>query len=341
MCKSEDAQETATALSPMNMKFSTKQPVPLRIAGVVIRSFSQVGKREPPTPQKTQHIRLISIAVSHYVEKARWGLDMLEEDKESPIYYSEDFHCPGFNSFFTLPASKNKATQTPMIVQSDDKVVWGSDTILRDLCSSGNVNLYPTDMIDDIKAMEDDLGVRLGASARCFAYGCFLDKSKKYYNTAIQQVTKNCSKVETKLYGKMFDKGIDKALTDLMNIDDKTIEASEREMRKVFAELSKRLEENGGGYLMDTQTKKVGFTAADLTLAALVYFVIRAPEVEPLLLPEAELPPKATELFRELAATKAGQHVLKVYKEHRPVDSATGQIALKKVCQDRNPFKLW
>jgi glutathione S-transferase len=329
----------------MKPTMANEPPFPLRVAGVFVNMFSCVGKREPPTPEKSEHIRLISIAVSHYVEKARWGLDLLEENTESHIYYTEDLHPPAFHSFFTLPASKNQTAQTPMIVMPDERVMWGSDAILRELCSGrdgGNVNLYPTEMAEEIKALEDDLGVCLGAAGRrYFAYGCMLDKSKKYYDVAIRHVTKNCSKVEHKIFGKMFDKGTDKALVDLMNISDETVEASAQEMRKVFRELSDRLEQNGGGYLMDTPTKKAGFTTADLTLAALVYFVVQPPQVQPLLLPESEIPPKATQLFRELTATKADQHVLKVYKEHRPVDRITGEIALKKVDQNRNPFKLW
>jgi glutathione S-transferase len=337
----------ATTLSPMNMKPTTEQEIqeqlPLRVARMIINTFSRVGQREPPSPEKTEHVRLISIAVSHYVEKARWALDLLEARKDSPVYYTEDLHAPAFSSYFTVPASKNKASQTPMLVRSNDNVMWGSDTILRALCSGENgspIDLYPYEVKEEITTLEDELGRRVGASGRCFAYGVLLDKSKKYYGTVIKMATKNCSKVEQKVFEKMFDKGIDKALVNLMNISDGTLEASENELRKVFAELSDRLEKNGGEYLMDTPNRKFGFTAADLTLASLVYFIVRPPEVEPLMLSDDEFPPKLLELFNELAASKAGQHVLKVYKKHRPVDGQ-GKIVLKNVNQNRNPFKCF
>jgi glutathione S-transferase len=331
----------------MDMKPTTEQEIqgklPLRVARMIIKMFSRVGQREPPSLEKSQHVRLISVAVSHYVEKARWALDLLEESKDSPVYYTEDLHAPAFSAYFTLPASKNKASQTPMLVRSDDDATWGSDAILQELCSGDNgspINLYPSEVKEEIMSLEDELGRCVGASGRCVAYGNLLDKSKKYYSTVIKMATKNCSNVEQKVFGGMFDKGIDKALIDLMNINDETLEAAEQELRKMFAELSDRLEKNGGEYLMDTPTRKFGFTAADLTLAALVYFIVRPPEVEPLLVPQDELPPKLTELFNELAASKAGRHVLKVYKEHRPVDGQ-GKILLKNVNQNRNPFKLW
>ncbi|CAB9510484.1 expressed unknown protein [Seminavis robusta] len=332
---------SAATLSPMNMKPTTETQIqgqaPLRVARVIVNLFSRVGKREPPAPEKTEHIRLISIATSHFVEKARWGLDMLEESKESPLFYTEDLHTPAFASFFTVPASKNKASQTPMIVRSDDTVMWGSDTILRELCSGKNgapINLYPGDLKDEIMELEDELGRRLGASGRCYAYGSFM-LDKQYYGLAIQQTTSNCSKVEQKVFEKMFDKGIDKALIDLMNINDEVMETSARELRAMFGELSDRLERTGDEYLVGNT-----FTAADLAFATLVYFIVRPPECEPLLIPEKGMPPKLLGLFHELAATKAGQHALKIYKKHRPVDAA-GKLVLKNVNQNHNPFKLF
>ena len=67
--------------------------VPLRIAGIAVDLFTRIGRRDPPPSseiKKTEHVRFISIAVSNYVEKVRWGLDLLENNTKSPLFYTED-----------------------------------------------------------------------------------------------------------------------------------------------------------------------------------------------------------------------------------------------------------
>jgi len=123
-----------------------------------------------------------------------------------------------------------------------------------------------------------------------------------------------------------------------MNITDEMGAKSENEVRRVFDEMSALLGKNGGEYLMDTPSKKYGFTAADLTLSALVYFLIRPPEMNAMSILDEEIPPNVLELGNELRETPAGKHVLKMYKLHRPVDQATSELALKKVNQDRIPW---
>ena len=65
---------------------------------------------------KTQHVRLITIGASHYCEKVRWGLDLVESDPNSPIYYTEDAHPPLFASIETLKVTNGKASMVPMVV---------------------------------------------------------------------------------------------------------------------------------------------------------------------------------------------------------------------------------
>ena len=60
--------------------------------------------------------------------------------------------------------------------------------------------------------------------------------------------------------------------------------------------------------------------------------------MEPFLLPENENPPELIQLGKDLRATTAGKHVLKMYKQHRPVNAETGHIDLKKVDQNRTPW---
>lgn len=227
-----------------------------------------------------------------------------------------------------LPTSDNNGT----------RAIWGSDTILRELCSDPEtVNLYPSAIADKIKELEDDLAIRLGASARCFGYSYLLHPSKQYYKVAAKFLTLNCPTVEQIAFEKMLDRGLAKGMIRKMKVDEYG-PIAESEIRKVFDELSLQLEQNGGEYLMDTPSKSYGFTAADLNLSALAYFILRPPEMEPFLLPEKENPPELIQLGKELCETAAGKHVLKMYKKHRPISDETGQIELKKLNQNRTPW---
>jgi glutathione S-transferase len=250
----------------------------------------------------------------------------------SPIYYTEDAHPPPFLSFATLPASNNKASASPMVCKADSSVLYKSNIILQDLCPF----LYPEEIQQDIISLESDLGTRLGASVRCVVYHYLLQK--EYHPVCVKIITRNTSKVEAVLFEKMLPNGADKAMRNVIQVNEATSVASVLAIRQVFCDLSKRLEENGREYLMDTKTKSFGFTAADLTFAALSYPLIRPMEMMDFFSDDAELPPELVLLGNELRATTAGQHALKIYKRHRLAPGCT-QVEIKTTGRDRNPLK--
>jgi hypothetical protein len=136
----------------------------------------------------------------------------------------------------------------------------------------------------------------------------------------------------------MLPNGVDKAMRNLIQVNESTSAASALAIRHLFRDLSKRLEENGTEYLMDTKTKSFGFTAADLAFAALSYPFIRPPEMMDFSADDSELPPELVLLSNELRATTAGQHALKMYKRHRLAPGCT-KVEIKTSGRDRNPFK--
>jgi len=152
--------------------------------------------------------------------------------------------------------------------------------------------------------------------------------------------------MESILYHAMLPRGINDGMRKAMCIQEDTVIASRNELVQVFEEISHRLvqvataarnvdnatvgvtEATDGSdpcaayYLMDTpgQPSSYGFTAADLTLAALSYPLIQPPEMSPFLLPKPdEYPPEIVELSRQLRSTVAGQHILRMYRDHRPL----------------------
>jgi hypothetical protein len=112
-----------------------------------------------------------------------------------------------------------------------------------------------------------------------------------------------------------------------LSITQETSRLSKEALRKVFADASKRLESRE--YLAGNE-----FTAADLTFCALSSPLLRPPELAKFQCPEAELPTDAVELMKELRATKAGQHVLKVYNLKR----GSALVELRTANRNRMPW---
>jgi glutathione S-transferase len=298
---------------------------PFAAVGFIIKCFSKSNlQRDPPAPQKTIHLRLITIAASHYCEKARWALDLLEADPESPYYYTEDGHTPPFLAFETLPASGYKYSASPMLVYPDGTVEVKSDAILRRLCPF----LYPKEVDDRVKAVEDDISVRLGSSLRCVMYHLALQKP--YFDPLCDLLSKNTSRIEGVFLHAMMERGVADVMKKLIHVNQETCDASLPVLRQTFAELSERLGD-GREFLCDDgpgSGKSHGFTAADLTLAALAAPLLQPPsyysafEISP-----ERLPPELQALQAELRATRAGQHALKMYEKHRP--TVNGAVVVK------------
>lgn len=328
---------------PEKMSPAVVNSGPLGVAGFIIDTFSTVRKSEPPLAGKTSHIRLITINASHFCEKARWVLDILHSDPESPYYFDEDSHPAGFHGKFALEASNNEASMTPMVVYAneagdgEEKVMWGSSEIVQEFMPS----LYPKEIEQEIKAMEAELARRFGSPIRCFVYYHLLEDLKTYGSVMVDLNAKpgHVATVERILLDKMLDKGVDKAYRVSMEINAEHSEASEKSVRDVFRELSDRLETSGGKYLMDTPEKSYGFTAVDLTFSALAATLLRVTEMENWLMKdEARIPECISQLGKEMRQTKAGQHVLDMYKKHRPVNTE-GKVVIKTAKRDKYPWE--
>lgn len=333
-------------LPPEDLKTTPRSTItfgPLAVARVIVNLFStNLNTRNPPSPGKTHSIRLITIGVSHYCEKVRWGLDLVESEQENPIYYTEDAHPPPFCSFATLPVSNSKASATPMIVDSEDTTASYmnlSNVILQQYCPF----LYPEPIREEIVKMEADLGKHLGPAVRCYAYQYLLQPD--CHEACIKICTAQTSKVEAILFEKMLDKGVSQAMRKIIKVNDTTAAASKQEILEVFDEVSKRLESNGGKYLMDTKQTSYGFTAADVTFAALSYPLVRPPEMSNFtIMDDSLLPPELVAIGEQLKETTAGKHVLKMYKQNRiptnyfeskPND---GLVIIKSTERDVNPL---
>ena len=295
---------------------------PLAVAKFLIETFSTVRPRDPPSPHKTCHLRLITISASHFCEKTRFVLDLLEARDDNPYYYTEDSHPPAFHAYETLKASNNQVSMTPMVLfhHKDDggesKMIHGSTCVNQHFMPE----LYPPDIREEVERVEADLGQRLGATVRCFCYYHLLTDPNKNHDAIVQLCAdpQKVATIESIVFDKFLERGMAKGIQKAVGVTQEACEVSEAAIRTVFAEWSQRLEETGGKYLLDSgPTSSYGFTAADLTFAALASPLIRPPELKQWQIPLEDTPPILRTMSHELQATRAGQHVLKIYAKHR------------------------
>lgn len=264
-------------------------------------------------------------------------MDRVEGNLQSPIYYTEDPHPPAFHAIPVVEATNDQGSITPCLVLDsmdggEPEVINKSDALLRRFCPE----LYPAEIADEVKAMEDMLGERLGPTLRAFAYHHLLQPS--YYDVLAKLASSKTTRVENFLFEKMMPVGMASGMRKAMKINEETAAVSKNEVQKVYLEMSERLESNGSEYLMDSASKSYGFTAVDLTFAALSAPMIRPPEMTNFCLRDEELPPELLEFSKAMTSTLAGQHVLKVYGKHRLTNADEKVVSIKGVDRNRS---LW
>jgi glutathione S-transferase len=287
---------------------------PLLVCKKLIQTFStnDPQRQAPLHSKKTRHVRLITIGPSHFCEKVRWALDILDNDSESDVYYTEDAHPPLFNAIATLEASHGSVSMVPMIV-CNGEVVSDSQSILMKFCPF----LYPQEFMKDIVHLETYFGSHLGATIRTIIY--YHTLQPEYYNVLKDILTTQTSIIESSLWGILLKKGpLAKGMLRAMKINKDSVEASLVAVRKTFDLVTTKLNENNckigsKKYLIGNR-----FTAADLAFCALASPIIAPPELRAFSpFDRQRMPPALVSLQDELRNTPAGQYVLEIYKNHR------------------------
>jgi glutathione S-transferase len=290
-----------------------------------------------------EHVRLLTIGISHYNEKARWALDLAvartndvnESDDPSSVLhsYSEDAHPPALQTFEALdahkiagdrvegaiPGAKLNKGATPLIVKKDGSVVVESAYIVKKYApelwyQEGHPGVN-TEEIAALNAEIDELiqtfDTGLGNDIRTVVYHNTL--VPKYYDALADLCVADTSIIEGIIFRLALKRSpLPKTMRKYMTINDVTCTECENNLRTVFADMSKRLESTPTpGYLVGNK-----FTAADLTFAALSAPMVRPPEAGNAI-PASRLPPRYLKLATEVAETTAGKHVLSMYSKHR------------------------
>jgi glutathione S-transferase len=243
-------------------------------------------------------IRLVTIPLSHFCEKARWALDL------AGVRYAEDGHAPVLHR---LALVRLRTTTVPVLV-ADGEVVRGSDRILRWADSAHHLGLMPQrkaprQEVERWLALCDE---RLGPDARLWFYSFALEDPRLFVAALSPEVRRlergalsRLRPVLTRIIASHF------AVTPTARA-----EAAER-LSDVMAAAAQR--RAGAPYLVGET-----FTAADLAFAALAAPLVFPPGYGATLPAEDALSGELRAGIQGWRATRSGAAVLSLYEHHRP-----------------------
>lgn len=260
-------------------------------------------------------VQLVTIPFSHYNERARWALQhhgiTAHERRYLPL-----LHIRGVQQVTTAEQREGDATgspyATPVLACDDGEVLSSSTAIVRWADARfGNeqTTLYPPEHRKQIEEIEQHAHDVLGPATRLLVYW-FLFRD----TTAFTEISaRNVGRWQNTLFSAMRPLA-KRALAKRLNIND----AGQREARGILdAELASLSAQLGHRDYLVGNT----FTAADLMVACML-----APAVLPLPSYGAYLPtvsdPEYVEINARAKTTKIGQHVIRMFEEHRPHDPA-------------------
>jgi len=154
----------------MRQMIPSRMPLGLQIGGKIIKAFSRTG-------EECDKMRLISIAISHYVEKVRWALEL------GSIKWTEDGHLPGLHSFFTTDVTGDRSMTPCLVTRDGNAPITDSTAILQYLCSKDPklAFLYPEDCKKEVLEWEDYFDQELGVPVRRYAYSHILRNKELAY----------------------------------------------------------------------------------------------------------------------------------------------------------------
>jgi len=243
--------------------------------------------------------RLLTIALSHFCEKARWALD------RSGIEYREDPHLPLFSRLHTARAGGG----TVPVLVTDSEVLSDSDSILRWAASHApHARLYPA----EVGARENVVGVgryldrELGPHTRRWAYSQLLDHPRLLgpcFSRGAPRFERYASSLVTAIIRPLIRRAY--------RVDAATGRASLARAEAALAQVD--------GWLADGRRFLLGdqFTAADLVFASLAAPLVFPPEYGGAFPPLDSLPAPMRADIERIRGTRAGSFVIQLYSRER------------------------
>jgi len=248
----------------------------------------------------TSPVKLIAFPVSHYCEKVRWALNLLE------ISYIEKRHLPTFHWKYTESLG---GRSVPVLIMGD-RILTDSAEILFYLHENFDLEqkIYPKSpqLKQEIAVLEKKFNLILGPCVRNWAYFYFLN-----YPKIMARLWGEKTPIwEQILFPFVFPR-IRKSCQEGYKISGDSAAKSFKKIQEIFQLVSDRLS-SGQKYLVGED-----FTAADITFASLAApavlatgYTVQLPSIE-------DLPSKMVEEIKFLQQNPAGQYVERLYREKR------------------------
>ena len=246
--------------------------------------------------------RLITIPMSHYCEKARWGLERLG------LKYHEERHLQCFHYPRTYWVSRG--ANVPVLIDGN-KVIADSTNILKhlDQYAEPDKRLYPEDLTEcaQVDALEELFDEVLGIESRRCVYHHFINRPIKALRTAGEGAP-----ITEKILMPLIYPLFMLIINSYINPTKDNVESGLQKIREIIKKTDSMLE-NSGPYLLGAR-----FTAADLTLASMMAplvlptnYGIRLPKID-------ELPAKMRPDVEEFINTRTGKYVLSLFNNEKP-----------------------
>jgi glutathione S-transferase len=243
-------------------------------------------------------LRLITIPISHYCEKARWALDRVG------IPYREERHIQGVHQ---IVARRTGGGKTVPVLVTDDEVLSESGEILEwaDARMPQSERLFPQERaeVDALCARFDEV---LGPRGRRLMYVLMLPERElllSFNNVGVPRWEDRAMRIGWPVITRFAAREL--GITPGIEQEDEPIVWSE-------FDFVGELLADGRPYLCGDR-----FSAADLTFAALAGPAVVPPEYTVELPQPDTLPPVAKALVERAREHPAGRFALEMFKRHR------------------------
>lgn len=240
--------------------------------------------------------KLITIAFSHYCEKARWALE------RAGVAFDEDMHLPGLHYRAVKRAGGDRTV--PVLI-SNGEIVRDSTDIVAWADRQRPGSMIPVAGAEDALAIEDDLDNHFGPATRRWAYFQLLPNraADPYLVKGAPRWQATAFKLTRPVVVAMLRRGL--------KIDEAGVARSRGKIEQAFARVGEILRD-GRRYLAGDR-----FTVADLTFAALAAPILLPREHPMMQLPLELFPAAARDEIARWRELPAGQYGLRMYASER------------------------
>ena len=244
---------------------------------------------------RSTRVTLMTFPLSHFCEKARWALD------HAGVDYRERGYAPAIHK---LAAHRSGSDSVPMLV--GEQTLRESTDIVRfaDRACPPDRGLYPAD--PDARRETDQLVARLdgvlGSEARRWFYTWALAEPRRLRRWGSSGLPRGQRAVVVALASP-----IAALIAQRLDVEERMCDLIDGELQMVSSKLA-----DGRRYLAGDR-----FGAADLTFAALAGVLVMAPGYGGRQFIAPPMPAQLRTQVQAWRATPAGQHALRMYRDHR------------------------